>query len=174
MHNVSLQIQVAVPRLSQPVASWLLKTPEKLASPKQTVMCGPLVNSWCNDVNDSSTQQWLIDIQNHPEVEEENEFEITSRRTSSGKTLRLPQVLIVYFRLLSSSVGEFKGISVACPHPTGLISFLKLHIGTPTKRMGNLQMKSIGFMASVQKHFTNSFIVKRQLHSWNVSVYVLD
>ena len=105
-HNVSLQIQVAVPRISQPVASWLLKTPEKLALPKQPVMCGPLVNSWCSEVNDSSTQQWLIDIQNHPEVEEENEFEIISPRTSSGKTLRMPQVLIVYFLLMSSSVGE--------------------------------------------------------------------
>ena len=86
------QIQVTVPKLSQPVAGWLLKTPEKLESPTEPLVFQPLVSSWRSDVvNDSSTQQWLLDIQNHPEVEEENEFEIISptQRTYSGNCFLL-------------------------------------------------------------------------------------
>lgn len=80
---------MSVPKLSQPVADWLLKTPEKPESPKQPLVFAPLVNSWSRDVvRDGSTQQWLLDIQSHPEVEEEDtDFEMinSSPRSSLGE-----------------------------------------------------------------------------------------
>ncbi len=76
-----------MPRLTQPVADWLLKTPEKPATPKRPLVFAPMVGAWRDDfARDGSTQQWLLDIQNHPEVEEEESgFEIINSRVHSGE-----------------------------------------------------------------------------------------
>ncbi len=80
---LSLQITVHIPKLTHPVADWLLKTPEKPDSPIHSPSAfTPFNISWCQALakDSSSTQQWLLDIKQDTAMEEETDFELVPER----------------------------------------------------------------------------------------------
>ncbi len=81
---------VHIPKLTHPVADWLLKTPEKPESPIHSPSAfTPFNVSWCQALakDSKSTQQWLLDIKQDTAMEEETDFELVPERDRqvSGK-----------------------------------------------------------------------------------------